>query len=122
LFLICAVKIPLVSLDIAGSYSLCIFLKSVLHLSLILTRLSLLSLGPGDLFIDGKVIHRPQFQFTERQQVRSRPRPRYDRRRETMQVERRETMQRGPSTLQQRPQFSQEPTQNPEQHYEPRHQ
>ncbi|XP_010269600.1 PREDICTED: multiple organellar RNA editing factor 3, mitochondrial-like [Nelumbo nucifera] len=48
----------------------------------------------GDLFIDGKVIHRPQFWFNERQQTRSRPRPRYDRRRETMQVERREPMQR----------------------------
>lgn len=81
--------------------------------ALMLTRLSL-SLGPGDLFVDGKVIHRPQFQFTERQQVRSRPRPRYDRRRETMQVERRETMQRGPSTQQQRPPFSQEPAHNPE--------
>ncbi|MQM05247.1 hypothetical protein Taro_038055 [Colocasia esculenta] len=50
----------------------------------------------GDLFIDGKVIHRPQFRFNERQQTRSRPRPRYDRRRESMQVERRETMQREP--------------------------
>ncbi|KAF8369346.1 hypothetical protein HHK36_032630 [Tetracentron sinense] len=48
----------------------------------------------GDLFIDGKVIHRPQFRFNERQPSRNRPRPRYDRRRETMQVERREPMQR----------------------------
>ncbi|XP_042502173.1 multiple organellar RNA editing factor 3, mitochondrial [Macadamia integrifolia] len=48
----------------------------------------------GDLFIDGKVIHRPQFRFNERQQTRNRPRPRYDRRRETMQVERREPVQR----------------------------
>ncbi|XP_044498660.1 multiple organellar RNA editing factor 3, mitochondrial-like [Mangifera indica] len=49
----------------------------------------------GDLFIDGKVIHRPQYRFNERQQnSRNRPRPRYDRRRETMQVERREPMQR----------------------------
>ncbi|KAK1293352.1 Uncharacterized protein QJS10_CPB17g01234 [Acorus calamus] len=40
----------------------------------------------GDLFIDGKVIHRPQFRFSERQQTRNRPRPRYDRRRETMRV------------------------------------
>ncbi|KAL5983725.1 Multiple organellar RNA editing factor 3, mitochondrial [Asimina triloba] len=47
----------------------------------------------GDLFVDGKVIHRPQFRFNERQQTRNRPRPRYDRRRETMQVERREPMQ-----------------------------
>ncbi|XP_058084120.1 multiple organellar RNA editing factor 8, chloroplastic/mitochondrial-like [Magnolia sinica] len=47
----------------------------------------------GDLFIDGKVIHRPQFRFNERQQTRNRPRPRYDRRRETMQVERREPLQ-----------------------------
>ncbi|KAJ9699657.1 hypothetical protein PVL29_005497 [Vitis rotundifolia] len=48
----------------------------------------------GDLFIDGKVIHRPQYRYNERQPTRSRPRPRYDRRRETMQVERREPMQR----------------------------
>ncbi|KAH6789441.1 plastid developmental protein DAG [Perilla frutescens var. frutescens] len=47
----------------------------------------------GDLFVDGKVIHRPQYRFTERQNTRSRPRPRYDRRRETMQVQRREPMQ-----------------------------
>ncbi|KAF6141659.1 hypothetical protein GIB67_001211 [Kingdonia uniflora] len=48
----------------------------------------------GDLFIDGKVIHRPQYRRDERPQHRIRPRPRYDRRRETMQVERREPMQR----------------------------
>ncbi|KAJ8766450.1 hypothetical protein K2173_022509 [Erythroxylum novogranatense] len=48
----------------------------------------------GDLFIDGKVIHRPQYWYNERQQTRNRPRPRYDRRREAMQVERRESMQR----------------------------
>ncbi|WVZ87144.1 hypothetical protein U9M48_033831 [Paspalum notatum var. saurae] len=65
----------------------------------------------GDLFIDGKVIHRPQFRFTERQQARSRPRPRYDRRRETIQVERRQPMERPPVTQQQRPQ---EATQNQE--------
>ncbi|AQK46210.1 DAG protein [Zea mays] len=72
----------------------------------------------GDLFVDGKVIHRPQFRFNERQQVRSRPRPRYDRRREIAQVEPRETMQRGPSTTQQqRPPCPQEAaTQNQEQH------
>ncbi|KAJ7955146.1 Multiple organellar RNA editing factor 8, chloroplastic/mitochondrial [Quillaja saponaria] len=47
----------------------------------------------GDLFVDGKVIPRPQFRYTERQQnTRNRPRPRYDRRRETMQVERRTPM------------------------------
>lgn len=49
----------------------------------------------GDLYEDGKVIHRPQYRYNERQQqTRNRPRPRYDRRRETMQVERRETVQR----------------------------
>ncbi|PKI65047.1 multiple organellar RNA editing factor 3, mitochondrial [Punica granatum] len=42
----------------------------------------------GDLFVDGKVIHRPQYWYNERQPTR-RPRPRYDRRRETMQVDRR---------------------------------
>ncbi|XP_031277164.1 multiple organellar RNA editing factor 3, mitochondrial [Pistacia vera] len=49
----------------------------------------------GDLFIDGKVIQRPQYRFNERQQnTRNRPRPRYDKRREAMQVERREPMQK----------------------------
>ncbi|KAI5650848.1 hypothetical protein M9H77_36853 [Catharanthus roseus] len=48
----------------------------------------------GDLFVDGKVIHRPQYRFNERQQTRNRPRPRYDRRRETMQVERRDPIRR----------------------------
>ncbi|ONK63349.1 uncharacterized protein A4U43_C07F14130 [Asparagus officinalis] len=57
----------------------------------------------GDLFIDGKVIHRPQFRFSERQQTRTRPRPRYDRRRETMQVERREPAQRGSWTQDNQP-------------------
>ncbi|KAL2339006.1 hypothetical protein Fmac_013452 [Flemingia macrophylla] len=42
----------------------------------------------GDLFVDGKVIPRPQYRYSERQPSRSRPRPRHDRRRETMQVER----------------------------------
>ncbi|XP_059647482.1 multiple organellar RNA editing factor 3, mitochondrial isoform X1 [Cornus florida] len=50
----------------------------------------------GDLFIDGKVIHRPQYRYDDRQQQRNRPRPRYDRRRETMQVERREPIRREP--------------------------
>ncbi|KAJ8573900.1 hypothetical protein K7X08_010411 [Anisodus acutangulus] len=49
----------------------------------------------GDLFVDGKVIHRPQYRFNQSQGTRPRPRPRYDRRRETMQVERREPIQRG---------------------------
>lgn len=49
----------------------------------------------GDLFIDGKVIHRPQYWYNQRQQpTRNRPRPRYDRRRETMQTERREPFRR----------------------------
>ncbi|CAH2054757.1 unnamed protein product [Thlaspi arvense] len=46
----------------------------------------------GDLYIEGKVIPRPQYRFTE-QRPNRRPRPRYDRRRETMQVERREPTQ-----------------------------
>lgn len=46
----------------------------------------------GDLFVDGKVIQRPQYWFDERQPTRSRPRVRYDRRRETMQTEKREPM------------------------------
>ncbi|XP_051152899.1 multiple organellar RNA editing factor 3, mitochondrial [Andrographis paniculata] len=45
----------------------------------------------GDLFVDGKVIHRPQYRFSDRQNnnnnSRSRPRPRYDRRREAMPVQ-----------------------------------
>ncbi|XP_054790669.1 multiple organellar RNA editing factor 3, mitochondrial-like [Prosopis cineraria] len=44
----------------------------------------------GDLFIDGKVIPRPQYRYSERQTTRNRPRPRYDRRRETMRVDQRE--------------------------------
>ncbi|XP_057739758.1 multiple organellar RNA editing factor 3, mitochondrial-like [Arachis stenosperma] len=48
----------------------------------------------GDLFVDGKVIPRPQYRYSERQPTRSRPRPRHDRRRETMQVERRDPVQR----------------------------
>ncbi|KAK9067890.1 hypothetical protein SSX86_012001 [Deinandra increscens subsp. villosa] len=49
----------------------------------------------GDLFVDGKVIPRPQYRFTDRpQNVRPRPRPRYDKRRETMQTIRREPVQR----------------------------
>ncbi|KAE9610028.1 hypothetical protein Lal_00006079 [Lupinus albus] len=49
----------------------------------------------GDLFVDGKVIPRPQYRYSERQpNNRNRPRPRHDRRRETMQVERREPLQR----------------------------
>ncbi|PRQ39291.1 hypothetical protein RchiOBHm_Chr4g0423551 [Rosa chinensis] len=49
----------------------------------------------GDLYIDGKVIPRPQYRYTERQNnSRNRPRPRHDRRRETMQVERRQPVQR----------------------------
>ncbi|XP_068663694.1 multiple organellar RNA editing factor 3, mitochondrial-like [Aristolochia californica] len=55
----------------------------------------------GDLFVDGKVIHRPQFYFNARQQTKNRPRPRYDRRRETMQVERREPVQRNNLTHEQ---------------------
>ncbi|KAI4317539.1 hypothetical protein L6164_025402 [Bauhinia variegata] len=47
----------------------------------------------GDLFVDGKVIPRPQYRYTERQPTRNRPRPRYDRRRETMQVDRRAPIQ-----------------------------
>ncbi|CAM8932856.1 unnamed protein product [Rhodiola kirilowii] len=42
----------------------------------------------GDLFVDGKVIHRPQYWFTERQSTRNRPRPRYDRRQNAMPVRR----------------------------------
>ncbi|CAH8353298.1 unnamed protein product [Eruca vesicaria subsp. sativa] len=44
----------------------------------------------GDLYIEGKVIPRPQYRFTEQRQTRNRSRPRYDRRRETVQAERRE--------------------------------
>lgn len=47
----------------------------------------------GDLFVDGNVIPRPQYRYAERQPSRSRPRPRHDRRRETMQVERRDNIQ-----------------------------
>lgn len=55
---------------------------------------SFLGLILGDLFVDGKVIRRPQYTDMRPQTSRNRPRPRYDRRRETMQVQRREGMQR----------------------------
>lgn len=48
----------------------------------------------GDLFVDGKVIPRPQYRYAERAPSRNRPRPRHDRRRETMQDERRDPNQR----------------------------
>ncbi|CAL9219906.1 unnamed protein product [Arabidopsis halleri] len=35
----------------------------------------------GDLYIEGEVIPRPQYRFTEQRQTRNRSRPRYDRRR-----------------------------------------
>ncbi|KAL3641913.1 Multiple organellar RNA editing factor 3, mitochondrial [Castilleja foliolosa] len=63
----------------------------------------------GDLFVDGKVIHRPQYSFAERQNTSRRPRPRYDRRRETMPVQRREPMQRENSTSNQQPHDARQP-------------
>ncbi|XP_057817525.2 multiple organellar RNA editing factor 3, mitochondrial [Cryptomeria japonica] len=52
----------------------------------------------GDLFIDGKVVPRPEYRYPERPQGRNdRPRPRYDRRRDSTQVERRQ-----PTPLQRR--------------------
>ncbi|WOL06668.1 hypothetical protein Cni_G15402 [Canna indica] len=72
----------------------------------------------GDLFVDGKVVHRPQFWFNERQQTRTRPRPRYDRRRETMRVERREPMQRG-GRGQDENQLGQQGHQNMQQGFQP---
>nr|XP_043628741.1 multiple organellar RNA editing factor 3, mitochondrial [Erigeron canadensis] len=72
----------------------------------------------GDLFIDGKVIPRPQYRFTDRQQnSRPRPRPRYDKRRETMQTIRREPIQRDGWAQDQRgtvaqPAMGQHPPQN----------
>lgn len=48
----------------------------------------------GDLFVDGMVIPRPQYRYNDRQQPsRNRPRPRYDRRRETIPVVRRQSIQ-----------------------------
>ncbi|KAJ4809079.1 multiple organellar RNA editing factor [Rhynchospora pubera] len=47
----------------------------------------------GDLFIDGRVIHRPQFRFTERQQTQSRSRARHNARLETMMADRRQHQQ-----------------------------
>ncbi|KAL5541318.1 hypothetical protein UlMin_044578 [Ulmus minor] len=63
----------------------------------------------GDLFIDGKVIPRPQYRFTNRQQPsRNRPRPRHDRHRETMQVQRKE-----PEPVQNKSDELKEPLQRP---------
>lgn len=39
----------------------------------------------GDLFVEGKVIRRHQYDFSDRQPSRSRPRPRHDRRRDRVQ-------------------------------------
>ncbi|XP_071737410.1 multiple organellar RNA editing factor 3, mitochondrial-like [Rutidosis leptorrhynchoides] len=70
----------------------------------------------GDLFIDGKVIPRPQYRFTDRQQnTRPRPRPRYDKRRETMQTIRREPIQRDGWTQDQRNNIAQPTGQIPAQ-------
>ncbi|KAH9330355.1 hypothetical protein KI387_002463, partial [Taxus chinensis] len=45
----------------------------------------------GDLFVDGKVIPRAEYRYPERSQGRNdRPRPRYDRRRDSMPLERRQ--------------------------------
>ncbi|KAM7278698.1 hypothetical protein ACFE04_005832 [Oxalis oulophora] len=63
----------------------------------------------GDLFVDGKVIHRPQYRVNERQPTRSRPRPRHDRRQETMQVERRQPMPNQSWSQGQNPSFQQQP-------------
>ncbi|KAL8162249.1 hypothetical protein V2J09_013738 [Rumex salicifolius] len=59
----------------------------------------------GDLFVDGKVIRRPQYDFTNRQQSKPRNRPTPDRRRESMQGER-----RAPRQLQNSNQTKQETT------------
>ncbi|XXG86300.1 hypothetical protein AAC387_Pa11g1221 [Persea americana] len=40
-----------------------------------------------DLFVDGKVIHRPQLCFNARQNIRNGPPPRYDKQRKTVQVD-----------------------------------
>ncbi|KAH9621266.1 hypothetical protein KSS87_011532 [Heliosperma pusillum] len=59
----------------------------------------------GDLFVDGKVIRRPEYDFSERQNnIRHRPRPRQDRRRERMQ-----NTGRGPTQIQDRTQSMQQP-------------
>ncbi|VFQ83829.1 unnamed protein product [Cuscuta campestris] len=54
----------------------------------------------GDLFVDGKVIPRPQYKFNWRQNDRNRPRPRYDRRRETVQISRRQEVSQHAAPLQ----------------------
>ncbi|MED6155554.1 Multiple organellar RNA editing factor 3, mitochondrial [Stylosanthes scabra] len=48
----------------------------------------------GDLFVDGRVIPRSEYRYSERQPTRSRPWPRHDKHRETMQVDRRDPVQR----------------------------
>lgn len=48
----------------------------------------------GDLYIDGKVTRRPQYDFSDRQPTKPRNRPpRHDRRRESMQIEKRTPQQ-----------------------------
>lgn len=58
----------------------------------------------GDLFIDGKVIRRPQYDFSDRQQPSRKPRPRHDRRRDRVQ-----NVTRGPMQTQTQS-WSQNPT------------
>ncbi|RZC50979.1 hypothetical protein C5167_019406 [Papaver somniferum] len=66
----------------------------------------------GDLFVDGKVIHRPQFNYSNSQQSWQRPRQRYDSRRQAMQVARNEHAQRGPVPAASRPLGGQDSFQN----------
>ncbi|MCL7044698.1 hypothetical protein MKW94_020040 [Papaver nudicaule] len=69
----------------------------------------------GDLFVDGKVIHRPQFNYSNNSQIsRQRPRPRYDSRRQGMQVARNEQTQSGPVPAASRPFGGQDSFQNGE--------
>lgn len=82
----------------AMPFWLCIYRQLVLNnksfLLLLIHSVFYLNWCIGDLFVDGKVVHRPQFWYNERQQTKNRPRPRYDRRTKTMQTQTREPFQR----------------------------
>jgi len=73
------VKVRKVDVQFLFSVMLFVFLSDLRNVS------------SGDLFVDGKVIRRPQYDFSDRQPSRSRPRPRHDRRRDRVQ-----TVGRGP--------------------------
>ena len=85
------------------------YLTNVNFLLMLLTCAIFRSLG--DLFVDGKVIRRPQYDYSDRQQnTRTRSRPRNDRRRERIQnVDRAPIQTQRPNWAQDNAQATQQP-------------